>query len=849
MQSQQATTPAIVLLIASAPLHSLAAEAKGRASTETKMPSVIHPQVRVSPAPAGGRAVVVNPPSLLWPVDRRRIVRYSVRLAQDREFPPAKTIGTDGLLWAIFNAHTQLAAGRWYWRYAAMVKGKRAEWSDVHGFDVPASARDFVTPPSAEMLATVPKSHPRVLIAASELDAFRGRAAGSAEAEVILRRAKAALGKPLRTEESGRARRTGSSQRQAKKFATWASKGLGGKMSGAVSSLARAYLLTGDEQLGRDAVRYAVHVAGFDPDGVTSNRVSDFADGSCLRAMALAYDSCFALLTDDEKSKLRDGIYARGHRMFHNWRNNLEAMVFNAHVWQHILHQFAEAAFATVGEIPEADQWAAYVYELWQARVPLLGGADGGWANGNNYFGTNYVTLIAIPTFFERLTGVSFFSHPWYRNTPYYLLYTWPPGSLCDGFGDGGERRGMTPTSRIGFADVLSREFQDPTAAWYADACLRALDKTIASDGSFAWRRLCAPADRKPPIAPEALELPQARAFRDIGVAAMHTDLANTPRNLMVAFRSSPYGSFNHMHADQNSFNILFAGKRLLHSTGYYIAYGDDHFKGWYKHSRGHNTVLIDGKSQPFGAEAYGWIARFLHGERISYCLGDASKAYGDAGLKRFRRHLVLLRPGTVVVYDDLEADRPAAWQWLLHSPEEMSVEPGKQRLCAAAESARCQVDLFGSTPLRTAVVSRFDPPALNWRKIKDKQGNVVEFADQWHATVEPNQRTEVMRYLAIIQVQSADDRDGLAQPVQGDDGWIEVGAWLVSGELDASKKASLEIGSTDGSAALVADRRQTTVRGKTYEADDASSTILVEVQEDKITVQMTADELPEAAR
>ncbi len=42
----------------------------------------------------------------------------------------------------------------------------------------------------------------------------------------------------------------------------------------------------------------------------------------------------------------------------------------------------------------------------------------------------------------------------------------------------------------------------------------------------------------------------------------MHTDLGNTSKNLMAAFRSSPFGSFNHAHADQNSFNILFGGAK-----------------------------------------------------------------------------------------------------------------------------------------------------------------------------------------------------------------------------------------------------------------------------------------------
>src|SRR5262249_49167119 len=160
--------------------------------------------------------------------------------------------------------------------------------------------------------------------------------------------------------------------------------------------------------------------------------------------------------------------------------------------------------------------------------------------------------------------------------------------------------------------------------------------------------------------------------------------------------------------ADQNTFNVVVGGERLFWASGYKMPVGDPHQLGWYKHTRGHNGILVDGKGQPYGSEAYGWIPRYLHGERITYCVGDASRAYdtkpiagdeetladakgeakyrsGQAGLKRFRRHLLLLRPSTVVVYDDLVADHDAEWSWLLHSMERIRVEADRHCLFASA--------------------------------------------------------------------------------------------------------------------------------------------------------------------
>ena len=813
-------------------------------STLAAAPRAIHPAVRAAAAPAGDAEVAVNPPPLLWPASPRRDARYAVRLSQDPDFADGETIAAADLPWAVFNAHTKLAPGKWRWQYGVAVKGKTT-WSEAMSFRITDAAREFVTPPAAAMLAACPESHPRVLMTAEQLPAFRERVAKDPEAQRIVRAARRFVDAPLRSEDSGRPKKKGKNKAQAKKFATWASKGLGGKMKGAATALAKAYLITGEERFGRGAVRVATHVAGFDVQGVTSRKVSDFADGACLEAMTVVYDSCYDLLSDDDKAALRKAIKARAGRMFGSWRNRLETRVFSAHIWQHILHQFAEAAFATLGEIPEAELWATYVYEIWIARVPLQGGSDGGWANGNNYFGTNYSTLIYIPTFFRRLTGVSFFDHPWYQNTPYYLLYTWPPRSCNDGFGDGYDRRGMPPTSRVGFADVLSRETKSPVAAWYVNACLGGKRDLLTRDKTFTWYRLQAGAEQGPPAVPTSLDLPQGRAFKDIGVVAMHTDLGNTDKNLMVALRSSPYGSFNHAHADQNAFNVLFAGQPLFYSSGYYIAYGDDHFKEWYKHSRGHNTVLIDGKGQEFGPEGYGWIARYLDGRRVTYCLGDASRAYGRAGLKRYRRHLALLRPSTVVVYDELEADHSAQWTWLLHSPSAMSVE-GQQKLVGATGAAAARVDVMGSVPLRIEVDDRFDPPADNWRGVKERDGSIKQYANQWHARVDATQKLKRMRYLAVVQIAPSGEDAGVKDVVRREDGWLTVGQWRIRAELDASKPASLEVRSADGSTTLAADAPATDVGGKPRPVGCAS--VLAETEAGESTIQTSEDQLPGGA-
>lgn len=783
---------------------------------------VPHPERLQHARPAGGVKVAVNPPALLWPVSRGKDVRYGLRLSQDPSFPSDSTTQVGGLRWAMFNPPRPLASGSWYWQVAVAAQAGKPMWSATYRFEVDEEAPVLSIPPASDFLAACRADRPRLLISSDALPGLRSRLEDSRDAAFLLKRAERYLGFRLPEASSAEPSRKGANARQAKSFARWASKAFAGRLRDAVATLAPAYLITGDTRYGREAIRIALSVAGMDPDGVTSPRVSDFADGSCMRAMALAYDSAFDLLSAGERARLEDAMAARARRFFAGNVNNLEARVFNAHVWQHILAEFAEIAITTIGAVPDAELWASYVYELWNARVPLLGGADGGWANGINYFGTNIETLLVLPTLFGRQTGADFYRHPWYRNVIHYQLYSWPPGSASDSFGDGAEREAR-PSVKYGyFAETLSRRFDDPHGAWYAKKVLEPGQGRLSLPLRLEWHRLCQP-DREPVHPEPPTSLPQARAFRDIGVVSMHTALGEVSRDLMIAFRSSPFGAFNHMHACQNSFNVLYGGERVLSNSGYYIAYGDEHFRGWYKDTRGHNSVLIDGKGQAFGSKGYGCVLRFLHGDQISYCMGDASSAYPGTGLKTFRRHVVFLRPTTIVVYDELAADHPARWSWLLHSKARMAVEGTRPRLTARTKTARAQVDAFGSAPLTAKVDNTFDPPAVNWRE-KRSRGKVVEYSDQWHAALAPLKPMRTMRFLTVVQVLPEDNAAPDPAPRMDDRGHIHTGAWRIDATLDPEGEASLLIERRDEAAFLAVDRPLFTVGSRQYNPGPGTS-------------------------
>ena len=113
----------------------------------------------------------------------------------------------------------------------------------------------------------------------------------------------------------------------------YASKDLAVKVHNSVELLVKAYLISGDKEYGKEAVKRAVHVAHWNPEGVTSHYVNNFANSFCLHLMALTYDSCYELLTEEQKNLIREVMIIRMQDEIEGWINNLEAKSFGAHNW------------------------------------------------------------------------------------------------------------------------------------------------------------------------------------------------------------------------------------------------------------------------------------------------------------------------------------------------------------------------------------------------------------------------------------------------------------------------------------------------------------------------------------
>lgn len=796
-------------------------------------------EMRATPSPLDKATVADRAVSFQWPlqadvdtseeildgvhsnkkkVDKSKL-KYQLRYSQDAAMK--NNVVQAETRWPFFNPEKDLASGVWYWQYGYVENGN-TKWSPVLQFTVAANPDKFCPPSLKTMQASLPKSHPRILVQKDKWADFMKNSQSKPEYQWYLERADQVLKTPMQSVNDIKSHLAAGldNEMQRKAMLTRESRRIIDKEEANVELLIRAYLLTQDTKYSQEATKRILEMISWDKH---QSVMGDFNASTMLSLSSLAYDSFYNLLDESQKQTLLKEIKKRGNEFYKNFNNRLENHIADNHVWQMTLRIFTFAAFSVYGDLPEADLWTDYCYNVWLARFPGLN-KDGAWHNGDGYFAVNFRTLIEVPYFYTTITGFNFFSDPWYQGSAMYTIYQQPPFSKSGGNGSG-HQGNMKPNSiRVGYADALARMTGNTYAADYVRRIAKAPDfhkrlLTVKS-GSLAWFRL--QCDKPLPEGDGLTALPMGYVFPETGLASFMTNWDRVGGNAMYSFRSSPYGSTSHAIANQNAFNTFFGGSSLFYSSGHHIAFVDKHSMFCHRAARAHNTILVNGMGQRIGTEGYGWIPRYYVGEKIGYVLGDASNAYGkvvsplwqergkEAGveytpangwdknhLKTFRRHTVALgTSGLVFIYDELEADQPVTWDYLLHTViNPMSVTKRDQyvHIQATNKNGASDAYLFSSGALKTDTTSQFFEPAVNWLRA-DANGKFAPYPNHWHFKASSDKQQKY-RFATIINTHL------LTRPVPDpeilSDGRIKVGSWIIKVNVSSEGTPSFFIRST----------------------------------------------------
>ncbi|NQX38312.1 Heparinase II/III-like protein [Pedobacter steynii] len=857
----------------------------------------LHARVREWPYPANGITVPTNAPALLWPATNGKTavlpmesgsavpedpnignVLYKVMLSTDRDFKK-EVISSAAQRWAVYPLHQALKPGRWFWKYAYSLKGVvKWSWSETYDFVVSARyANAKVSPPVSTVLKRNEGAHPLLWNMNSRGEDFYRNNLQNPEAKIFIAFAEKLMLAPLPEEKPQRIiDTTGKTALEKKIIVERMYHGFGDAVGTPVRNLCIAYQLTKDTRFILDAKRRALNLANMDPNGLATG--DDFTGGAVLEALGWFYDAGYQLLTPQEKDLFVKVITLRAKRVYDHLPNRFELHVSDNHVWQITLRNLAIATVAVINDVPEAKEWLSYMYEVWSARFPVLGTTDGGWHEGNGYFRVNFKSVIYLSQMFGDFTGVNYFNLPWMQNLPYYLLYTHPNGAASTAIGDMWENIPYIVNGEAWFAEALSFKLNNPYLNAYVNRIKSDQPELFkGTDDYLLFRLLNYTPDRKSPEKSFA-DLPKTRLFKDVGVAAMHEDLSHADNSLSSYLMSSPFGSSGHGHASQNAFTINYKGKVVFGGSGYYSNFSDKHNLLYYRNSKAYCTILADSLSQKIGEEGYGWIPRALSGQHIQYALGDAGNAYGDirsefwlnrfkqlnlqpgkdngygdAGVTCYRRHMLQLEGGYIVIYDELEAKKPVKWTSQFHTPyskiEGQEIEnASRQDFLVKNEDVIAAATIFACNPIRMTIHDQFYEPALNWNKVTDDKGNIKDFKNQWHAGITslPQQR---FRFLTIIQIK--DGKAGLLKTIADKDNncHLKIGNWEILAQLDGTKPAALQVIGQEAKALFSYGKLPIRFQGKTYTRKTSGSSVLLEVSNGKLNSQEATDELPDVAK
>ena len=769
------------------------------ARLQAQMPASLYEEWRKTSYPADDAVVSTNPSPLLWKSDKyweKRKVTYNVYLSRNAAFPKAETQSSMNQRYCFYNPHRKLESGKWYWKYETVENGKVAS-SEVYSFIVPESADGLVTPTAEEFRNNISKSHPRVMNYGRSMADIHRDAPQHRLYKSIINTAKEAAAKQIY-----RGAVTDPNPATARRLNQKA-----GKEVALYHELLEGYTLSADNDM-KDALLKRTDV-------LLSWPTNDLLGSKVLTALALGYDMLYDELTAEAKQQILTTIDKQFKEGLARWPGFTEARQVENHFWQMELAGNFTAALATLGELESATEMLDYTYGLFIARFPNLATQDGGWNEGEGYYSVNQTAVVDMALLLKKLGGIDIFKMGWYRNLPDYFTYFSPVASPVSGFGDMHDRvetgglKGRSEMLTIGCEEnnpyALYRFFQSvrPVESFFGATAdekywRKPLAKTepwyqIVNNISVAPKRAKAPANQ-----------PTDKVFYGVGAAAMHSCLADQAKDVTVFFRSSPFGSKGHAHADQNSFNISRHGERLFYPTGYYTSFADLHSLTSYKHTRACNSMLINGYGQAFGHEGYGWIKRHIEGENMSYVCGEAGEAYkkttdkqfadfmkekgikqdahfgmGDTPMKKFERHLVFVRPDVVVIYDVLEADEASEWNLLLHTMRPSTVD--KNKLTVETSRSYAEAQVFGSTAVKGSVTNKFFSPANDFKK-KYQNGT----PDQYHATFCNTEKVKQMRYLTIINMCDKGAKV-TAQKSSGKGKW-KIGDLQIEAEMDATK-------------------------------------------------------------
>ena len=613
----------------------------------------------VKPRPSNGDLQPQNPPGFTWARHPGGPARYEVDILADGAATPSKA--TVERNW--YLPTRALAAGSYTWRVRP---AGSSDWSAARRFTIGATSTVFEVPDNATLRNRItqnprPRSLPASFVPMSQwnfarmqqFEPYVSRMANEVKAQASALPAlsdgrwQLAIASPLTANMVGQ-------QTDVRNRVNAASRQL--------EAAAMMYRLKGEAWLLDEAKQRGDQLASLNPNGPTSYLNQDQATRQIALALVKAVDMLADSLDSQRKARWLAAVTVRTNVIYANLAGDngrLDQFPFDSHANTSLVF-LALISTLGLGDIADAQQWFDFSFRVYANNPSPWSGPEGGYANGTAYAEYTAGYLVALWDPLVQATGVNFYAKPWSRGFLDFATQFTPPGARTHLFGDGSDTR---PDPRV-FHAFASR-MSTPRAAWYVRQLGGAEDTLTLLEAPYPM-----------PVASAAYESAPASTayYPSIGWTAMHSDINSRARTSFY-FKSSPYGSFNHSHGDQNAFLLSVAGQPLLISAGWYDWFASPYWNSWYSQTKAQNAITFDGGK---GQVTSGYREQLQRNGRISgfstqpgwdYAEGDATQAYAGQ-LSSAKRQVWYLRgENAILVRDKLSAVRAHTFEFNVHAP------------------------------------------------------------------------------------------------------------------------------------------------------------------------------------
>jgi hypothetical protein len=383
--------------------------------------------------------------------------------------------------------------------------------------------------------------------------------------------------------------------------------------------------------------------------------------GELADAFASAYDLVHDLLDEDDRLTVREGLLRNFVRpAFRTYVENDQVTSASSNWISHIAGGGIVALASLYGDDAAAgdlEPWlTGFILKL-DLYLRTVFGADGSYGEGFRYYNFAMQSLGRSLPALDDVFRVDL-SGPVRTSYLETLWASQPRRNRAFSFGDtesylkkeaqawwiGTENGPMN-----NWAWLLSRT-RDPYLAWLYGT-LKEFD---------TLQEVVFPAEDVPASDPAGLGT--VKFFREVGTAVFRSGWSDD--DFLFVFRSGPF--YNHQHLDQGSFFLVDRGEVFLEERydGEHRYYDDPLYRTHAIQPVSHNTLLLDGNPQsqrvgdPAGFAAgladHARLARALDAGAFALATGDLTAVYGEA-VRRVRRHVVFLKPRTILLVDEVE--------------------------------------------------------------------------------------------------------------------------------------------------------------------------------------------------